>query len=1597
MLHLSLRKTLNRDPMNPNFNSREEAIKVIFGFAAFFFTAVAIILTIEGPLKNPLALLGGVLVFFLYLYLVDSHCLNYRVVFHIRTINKEIILVAYYFFSIIVVLFTSSIQGLYLDNWSLITPLNWLRIVSAFSLVAFLPGFAVSKIVDYKREINGTPLTVLSHLVSYFLATFVSFILVVLGIFSTYGTAALLLFNLAVAVIYSWSFIYRMRNSSITKSKPLETSSPNFLANVHDKLPLLFLIILYSVMLFSVFFTYNSTLKGDMWRNMYGGIVFLKGDFLERWGATYYPWWFSLFLAALSMLSGSPPVNTYLLAVFLNIFTIIAFYAMVSSFFRDGKSKVPLLSTVLWTLFSGFGWIYALYDKSYTQPTAVSSWLGVLLDAGNKTMNNTIYATSFTHGYFTATVGFACLFTLIYLTHSEGSKVWRISLLALVSALAYLVHVAELVFFIAAVLPCFLLIYSKHDDIAKLRRSMLSVLAGLSIAIAIDLSSSFQYYTTSTLLYIYLAALIFLTGLTYLKEKLSFRVFSLAHLRNFLNGAKVQKCLKFFVIPFIWYIYFLSFIIWLKVYPDFNLNASSWLSNVGLVPWYFYPLLFGVSAFLTLSLISYSVYARKDVLKGFVFFLLLIPFTLIIGRFITYANMYLFATDYYERRIASLGLGIALPVLGASAMALIFSKLNSRRVRHIHFRDLYRPAVASCILIVIIIGGSLSTFLTVDFWTSGGWEVYRISDGETAALNYLKSHAPAASLVITATDESNTKLGLAGVTTLIKRWAFFEAKDPETAFSTLAYTSYIYLHNRDVAYLNSQSQMRDGYFMQHLISHLTIAFNNSESVIYSVPSFAPPTNSSFGLVSSSTNLNDRLTYPLEMAALSNLSYNIYLDTDSSRFSSSTLMLPYDPLPQNNSAQIGWIDNSFLTGWYVIGGGLGNGSATRDNGVFDVKPIGNWVAFGKSCDVNVQDYPTLTINYTHENLPGSDSNLHNVYFRVKWIDMAGNQKDTTVLVGLSEIWDAAVLDLRQLLQNPYKVTQVIINPDTNVEAKVASISFSKPANIEWRGDNLKTGWQVVSTFQLSNYSLTTDNGILNMTISSNTNSSNAHALYYAFNNLFLDISKYPFLIQKRLIAHNDNSVLETQVIINGKAYFLGSTSGSGVWETQVIDLRKLVSSGNITEIRLITQLQPGQTSTTVSGYWDYLALSAYPYALDFDSNSFVDYINWVNNGGQLIVLNTNGHGAFSNLLSISEGDTSLVNGLLGKNNISITFPSACFPTSFTSDSSVEVIADYTDNGQAVSPYAYRMKLGKGDIVYLETFPYFESMEKGSWNLERSAYFENLKSLLDVLSLSAPVAEPQPPIRFTVQDEVILSGSAKLTATGVDQNIQDLKITGIDLSNVICIVNGTKLSDLPEPLVLKHIQIIGQSESELSTGTLQLQASGHGGYALATFVGGFNWTLKLSDTAISNLTLSSGESTFNLVAEGGSFTLSAEASSIFTICVKNPQVFNNGSSCFSYAYVDAPYSQEISCYGYPLTINGQVAFGITTSDSGTNAMGSTWLSYKGAINVTLPSGQYWDEWKIPWISVLTSPFHVLLIGGIVVAEGLIYTKERKRTKF
>lgn len=240
--------------MSPNLNSREEVIKVILGFVAFVFTAVAVIFTIEGPLKNPLALLAGVLVFFLYLYLVDSRCLNYRIIFHIRTLNKETVLIAYYFFSIIIVLFTSSIQGLYVNDWSLITPLNWLRLVSAFSLVAFLPGFAVSRIVDYKREINGTALTVLSHLVSYFLATFVSFVLVVLGLFSTYGIATLLLFNLVVAAFYSWLCIYRRRNANVTRRSPLATSSPSLLTNVHDKLPLLFLVnLVFCNVVFRVF------------------------------------------------------------------------------------------------------------------------------------------------------------------------------------------------------------------------------------------------------------------------------------------------------------------------------------------------------------------------------------------------------------------------------------------------------------------------------------------------------------------------------------------------------------------------------------------------------------------------------------------------------------------------------------------------------------------------------------------------------------------------------------------------------------------------------------------------------------------------------------------------------------------------------------------------------------------------------------------------------------------------------------------------------------------------------------------------------------------------------------------------------------------------------------------------------------------------------------------------------------------------------------------------------------------------------------------------------------------------------------------------
>ena len=72
-----------------------------------------------------------------------------------------------------------------------------------------------------------------------------------------------------------------------------------------------------------------------------------------------YPYFFHLIIASVSSLSAIPVLNVFLSFFFILMLPSFAFYFMVNSIIKN--KIVPAMATIIFSTFSGFGWIYTLY------------------------------------------------------------------------------------------------------------------------------------------------------------------------------------------------------------------------------------------------------------------------------------------------------------------------------------------------------------------------------------------------------------------------------------------------------------------------------------------------------------------------------------------------------------------------------------------------------------------------------------------------------------------------------------------------------------------------------------------------------------------------------------------------------------------------------------------------------------------------------------------------------------------------------------------------------------------------------------------------------------------------------------------------------------------------------------------------------------------------------------------------------------------------------------------------------------------------------------------------------------------------------------
>ena len=165
-----------------------------------------------------------------------------------------------------------------------------------------------------------------------------------------------------------------------------------------------------------------------MWGHMERAMLFYKNSLTQPnqnlWlggdvvSVLDVPYWFQLNLAGLFSTSGLPPMNSYIIFAFFNVMIMFPSYLIATAFFK-GKKKPIVLTTLIFSLFAGFGWIYVLLLKLQSPgPLSTTQWYNILQLGIQKTAEDTYYSLGlFFLEFKTRTIGLICFFFLTLLNN----------------------------------------------------------------------------------------------------------------------------------------------------------------------------------------------------------------------------------------------------------------------------------------------------------------------------------------------------------------------------------------------------------------------------------------------------------------------------------------------------------------------------------------------------------------------------------------------------------------------------------------------------------------------------------------------------------------------------------------------------------------------------------------------------------------------------------------------------------------------------------------------------------------------------------------------------------------------------------------------------------------------------------------------------------------------------------------------------------------------------------------------------------------------------------------------------------------------------
>ena len=460
------------------------AVLCIFLFCSLF-TGVAVFSLLATEQKLGLAILSSCLVFLILLKLANFEkrftlTLKDRLGFIVQMKFQLV-----YSLSLLAIVLIPSIDS-QIMTWSTIPLANYLRVLSALLVTFLFLGFALIKICIKQS------LTFLEKLTFSFMVS--------LLVFALFGAnfSLLLFINFSLLIL---SFYPTVRSDHSPDAFPKK-----FTFSIMEFGILSCAFLLFSLFVVSMYSGYWLFVGPDIWSHYGWALNVIKGiPEIPMVTRTFHN-----VLAGLFQLSGFPFINTWILSNVLLFISILSFYLMTSAYLGNLNKKAPIMATIIWAFFSGFGWIYATFLRFTTQ----LNWLEVL----RLTQGRTHLDIGYSPGFWTymgdnppVAIGCTSLFLMLYLARKKDFSFRSYLFLCTATfAVGYMLHAVEVIFFF--VLLRLLLLLKERAD---LRNLLLSIGSACSFAMGYDYLYQYLFLRRFSLTIVFqLAVYIVLASIT---------------------------------------------------------------------------------------------------------------------------------------------------------------------------------------------------------------------------------------------------------------------------------------------------------------------------------------------------------------------------------------------------------------------------------------------------------------------------------------------------------------------------------------------------------------------------------------------------------------------------------------------------------------------------------------------------------------------------------------------------------------------------------------------------------------------------------------------------------------------------------------------------------------------------------------------------------------------------------------------------------------------------------------------------------------------------------------------------------------------------